>query len=45
MTYLTPVMHVVPLTTIRRERVMPVPGVVTVRVNEKVQANHVIAEG
>lgn len=45
MAYLLPVKHVLSLTTIRRERIMPVPGVVTVRVNEKVQANHVIAEG
>jgi hypothetical protein len=45
MAYLPPVKHVLPLTTIRRERMMPVPGVVTVRVNEKVQANHVLAEG
>jgi hypothetical protein len=42
--YIPPVTHVIPLTTIRRERVLPVPGAVTVRVNEKVQASHVIAE-
>lgn len=38
------VTHVTPLTTIRRERVLPIPGVVTVRVNEKVQASHIVAE-
>lgn len=42
--YLPPVTHVIPLTTIRRERVLPIPGAVTVRVNEKVQAAHVVAE-
>ncbi|TET84068.1 MAG: hypothetical protein E3J37_04280 [Anaerolineales bacterium] len=42
--YLPSVTHVTPLTTIRRERVLPIPGVVTVRVNEKVQASHVVAE-
>jgi hypothetical protein len=39
-----PVTHINPLTTIRRERRLPLPGAVTVRVNEKVQASHVIAE-
>jgi hypothetical protein len=42
--YIPPVTHVIPLATIRRERVLPVPGAVTVRVNEKVQASHVVAE-
>jgi hypothetical protein len=42
--FLTPVRHVSPLTTIRRERALPVPGSVTVRVNQKVQASDVIAE-
>ena len=36
--------HVIPMTTIRRERVLPVPGAATVRVNEKVQAADVIAQ-
>jgi hypothetical protein len=42
--FLPPVTHVIPLTSIRRERVLPVPGTVTVRVNEKVNAAHVVAE-
>lgn len=41
--YLPSVTHVTPMTTIRRERVLPVPGSVTVRVNEKVQAADVVA--
>ena len=36
--------HVIPMTTIRRERILPVPGTATVRVNEKVQAADVIAQ-
>lgn len=43
-TYYCPVTHVIPMTTIRRERTLPVPGAVTVGINEKVQAAHVIAE-
>lgn len=42
--YLTTVTHVIPLTTIRRVRILPVPGTVTVRVNEKVNAAQVVAE-
>lgn len=42
--YLPPVTHVLPLATVRRERRLPVAGTVTVRVNEKVQAQDVIAE-
>lgn len=44
MTYLSPVAHVLPITTVRRVRTLPVPGSVTVRVNERVQAQDVIAE-
>ena len=42
--FLPSVTHVIAMTTIRRERVLPVPGVIAVRVNEKVQAADVIAE-
>jgi uncharacterized protein YodC (DUF2158 family) len=42
--HLQPVAHVLPLTTIRRARKLPVPGVVTVRQNERVQAHDVLAE-
>lgn len=43
-TYLPPVKHVTPLNSIRRERRLPIPGTVTVRVNEKVQAADIVAE-
>jgi hypothetical protein len=42
--FLPAVTHVIALTTIRRERVLPVPGAIAVRVNEKVQAADVVAE-
>lgn len=42
--YLSPVTHVLPITTVRRVRKLPVPGSVTVRVNERVHAQDVIAE-
>jgi hypothetical protein len=43
-TYLPPVRHVLPLTTVRRTRELPASGAVTVRVNEKVQAQDVLGE-
>ncbi len=43
-TYLPPVRHVLPLTTVRRTRELPAAGAVTVRVNEKVQAQDVLGE-
>ncbi|HET7009283.1 MAG TPA: hypothetical protein VFI11_00785 [Anaerolineales bacterium] len=39
-----PVTHVLPLTTVRRERFLPSPGTVMARVNEKVQAGDVLAQ-
>lgn len=44
LSYLSPIVHVTPLTTIRRERSLSVPGVVAVRVNQKVQASDVMGE-
>ena len=43
-TYLPPMRHVMPLTTIRRTRELPAAGAITVRVNEKVQAQDVLGE-
>lgn len=42
--YITSVTHVLPMTTIRRQRLLPVPGSINVRVNEKVQASDVVAQ-
>lgn len=43
--YLPPFAHVLPLAIIRRERRLPLAGAIAVRINQKVMASDVIAEG
>jgi hypothetical protein len=44
MSHLGPVTHVLPLATIRRDRRLPFPGAIGVRIQEKVQAMDVLGE-
>ncbi|RPI32614.1 MAG: hypothetical protein EHM70_08525, partial [Chloroflexota bacterium] len=41
---LSPITHFLPITTIRRTRLLPVPGKIVVRKGQKISASDVIAE-